>query len=110
MTLDAFLTLFPEFADTNAVLVQGKLNLAAARMGGPDGSVWGATASPGQPPTLADAAQGNLAAHLLMSSPFGVSTLLAQPNDGSGKTAYLEAFLEFEQAVAGGIACAGVVI
>jgi hypothetical protein len=110
VTLDAFLTLFPEFVETNPILVQGKLQLAAARMGGPDQTVWGPTASPGNPPTLADAAQANLAAHYLMSTPAGVSTLLAQPKDGSGSTTYLQVFLEYEQAVAGGIACAGVVI
>lgn len=98
-----FLKLFPEFAETNPLLVSAKLQLAAARMGGPDYSVWGPPSStPGVTPSLADTAQGNLAAHLLMTSPFGTSTLLVQKKGDSSKTAYLEAFEELELAVAGG--------
>jgi len=107
VTPATFLQLFPEFQETNALLIQGKLTLAAARMGGPDYTVWGPPANPAtNPPTIADSAQCLLAAHYLMTSPFGVSTLMAQPKSGNSKTPYLEQFEELEQAVAGGFAVA----
>ena len=112
LTPAAFLQLFPEFAgQTNPLLVQAKLQLAAARMGGPDYTVWGQPSlTPGATPSIADQAQAYLAAHLLMASPFGTSTLLAQPKDGSGKSEYLRAFEELELSVAGGFAVAGSVV
>jgi hypothetical protein len=116
VTLQQFLQLFPEFRETDAVLVTGKLDLAAARMGGPDPSVWPPFSTPTVPPaspaqpTVTDMAQANLAAHYLMTSPFGVSTLMVAPKGGkaSNRTAYLDAYDELEQAVAVPFLVAGV--
>lgn len=103
----AFVQLFPEFAETNALLIAGKLQLAAVRMGGPDSTVWGATAAAGQQPTTADYAQANLAAHMLMASPFGTSTLLAANKGGKASTIYLEEFERMELAMCSGAVVAG---
>jgi hypothetical protein len=102
-----FVQLFPEFAETNAILVAGKLTLAATRMGGPDATVWGPFAQPGQAPTTADLAQANLAAHLLMTSPMGTSTLLAANTGGKVSTAYFEEFERLELAMCSGAVVAG---
>lgn len=113
MTPNDFFLNFPEFKDTDPVLVAAKLNEAATRMGGPDATVWGAFATPtpataASGPTkmnIADIAQGNLAAHYLISSPFGTEMRLEA---GDGSSTYLRKFEELEQAVAGGFVVAGV--
>ena len=111
-----FILLYPEFSETNPLLIQGKLLLAAARMGGPDFTIWGQPATPTtpptppNPPTLVDMAQASYAAHLLMTSPFGTSTLLVQPQSKSSRTPYLDQFEELELAVAGGFQVAGRVV
>jgi hypothetical protein len=91
-----FTRLFPEFAQTDAVLRQAKLLEAATRMGGPDATVWGPFAAPGTPPFIADTAQGNLAAHYLIASPFGGPTRL---NPKSGRSTYLDKYEELERIV-----------
>ena len=108
MTPATFVALFPEFVETNAVLISGKLQLAAVRMGGPDTTVWGAFASAGQAPTIADLAQANLAAHMLWTSPTGTSTLLAASKGGKVSDTYLEEFERLELAMCSGPVTAGV--
>lgn len=121
MTPNDFLLNFPEFKGTDRLLIAAKLNEASARMGGPDQSIWGAYAMPTPatqsggptqaggptPMTIADMAQGNLAAHYLIISPFG-SELRLEP--GNGESSYYAKFEELQQAVAGGFAVAGVVV
>lgn len=109
MTPAAFLQSFPEFADTSSVLVNAKLMQAAAMMGGPDNTVWPAFALPGQPMTLSDVAQGNLAAHYLALSPFGTEMRL-KTRQGSGdgvKTTYWTVWQDCADAVVGGFVVAG---
>lgn len=122
MTPQDFLLNFPEFRETDKDLVAAALNRAAAEMGGPDFSVWGNFATPTPPtpwsnpqqgggptvPTQADLAHGNMAAHILVSSPFGTEMRLAP--GGSGRSSYLEAFERIMFARCGGIGVAGVVI
>lgn len=109
MTKTQFLQSFPEFRDTDPILIDAKLAQASARMGGPDVTIWGAFSTPGAQLMLADIAQGNLAAHYLVRSPFGTQ-LSADKNSSGGSTSYLEVFLECEQAVAGGFAVSGWVV
>jgi len=78
------------------MLITAKLQLAAARMGGPDFSVWPAFDTTGSAPSMTDLAQGNLAAHYLISSPFGTETRL-DPKDGG--SVYLDAFNDAQEAV-----------
>ena len=111
MTPAIFLQIFPEFAKVDGVLISGKLALAAAEMGGPDFSIWGNFATPGGVPTQADMAHGNLAAHYLMTSPFGTSTLLVTPTKGGdGSTPYMQAFERIQLARCGGFVVAGSVV
>ena len=79
LTPAAFLQLFPEFAgQTNALLVAAKLQLAAARMGGPDYTVWGQPSlTPGATPTIADQAQGYLFLFAKLAG-LGAGTVQAQ--------------------------------
>ena len=107
MQVATFVQLFPEFAETNAIAVAGKLTLAATRMGGPDTTVWGSFAPAGAQPAFADYAQANLAAHLLMTSPTGTSTLLAANQGGKVSTAYFEEFERLELAMCSGAVVAG---
>jgi len=121
MTPNDFMLNFPEFNRTDRLLVAAKLNMAAARMGGPDVGVWGPFAQPSAaiqsggptvpggptPMTIADMAQGNLAAHYLVTSPFGTELRL---EPGNGRSSYLDAFDELCQCVAGGFLVSGVVI
>lgn len=86
MDVVRFLQAFPEFEKTSPEYVEAKLAEASASMGmngtGGGGAVWGSFASPGKPLTLADIYQGNFAADLLWSSPFGASTLMVSQNNG----------------------------
>jgi hypothetical protein len=100
-----FLQLFPEFGDTDRVLVQSKLTQAAIRMGGPDTGVWGSlSAGSGNALTQADLAQGNLAAHYLITSPFGTAQRL---DPDKGKSTYYEAYEEIELASCSGFIVSG---
>ena len=54
--------------------------------------------------SLVDSAQGNLAAHYLISGPFG--TQLRLDPKGNGNSMYMEAFRDLELSVAGGFAVA----
>lgn len=108
MDRGTFLTHFPEFKNTDSRLVDAKLAAAAARMGGPDASIWGGPTAPGQPLTRADLAQGNLAAHYLVTTPFGTEFKLS--DDGGKKTPYLDAFEDLQLSAAGGFACSGFVV
>jgi hypothetical protein len=106
----AFLQSFPEFEETRASLILAKLAEAAARMGGPNTSVWGSFAAqpvatmlatlplPPVPMLLADIAQGYLAAHLLLTSPYG-SEMTLDPKS-KGRSSYLDRFEELESGVA----------
>lgn len=105
MDLGTFKMHFPEFRETDPQLIVAKLQAAAARMGGPDSSVWGSFAASGQNPTLADIAQGNLAAHYLIKSPFG--TEMRKADDDSSGSSYFDVFEELQEAVAGGGIVAG---
>lgn len=69
MNIDQFLISFPEFADTDADLVNAKLVEAGNEL---DSEMWG---------TNFDAAQGYLAAHKLALSPMGQNARLL-PLDG----------------------------
>ncbi len=116
MTPAAFLQCFPEFEGVSPTLIGAKLAMAATRMGmaGDGVNVWGPFAPQTNTPSLAsmalaDVAQGNLAAHYLIASPMGASTLLVANKAGKSSSFYLEAFGELEQGVAGGFAVAGVV-
>ena len=104
MNPSQFVQQFPEFSQTDPPLIAAKLALAAVRMGGPDVTVWGPLAQPGQPITRADLAQGYLAADALITSPFGAPTSLAKK---VGKSSYREEFEELELAAAGGFVVAG---
>jgi len=104
MTPAAFSVAFPEFGNTSAVLVQSRLQFAAARLGGPDFSIWPPFGLPGQLPSLTDLAQGHLAAHYLQSSAFGTETRL-KPSES--KTSYWEVFEDCCLCVAGGFIVAG---
>jgi len=109
LTPAAFLQSFPEFADSSSVLVQQKLLQSAAMMGGPDNTVWPAFAKPGQPMTISDVAQGNLAAHYLALSPFGTEMRL-KPRAGEGdtvKTTYWTVWQDCCDVVVGGFVVAG---
>ena len=108
MTPASFLQFFPEFEQTSPTLVAAALARAAAHMGGPDTTVWGPLGTASSPPsvaamTQADIAQGNLAAHYLVASPFGTSTLLVAPKSGKSSSIYLETFEDIQA----GVACAG---
>ena len=110
MTPATFIAHFPEFTETDPGLVSACLARAAARMGGPDGSVWPSFSSVAGTLSLADLAQGNLAAHYLWSSPFGAATMLAA-SDPKGNAApsspYWPVWEECCDAVAGGFIVAG---
>ena len=112
MNRSMFLAHYPEFLDTDARLVDAKLAQAAARMGGPDTSVWGSFAAPTTPPagppqpTIADLAQGNLAAHLLVTTPFGTAFKLDDAAAGK-KTPYWAEYEVLLESVAGGAIVAG---
>lgn len=109
---DFFLN-FPEFVGTDELLVAAKLNMASAHMGGPDQSVWGSYATPTPAvktsgptvPTTADLAQGNYAAHLIITSPLGMNLRL---KTGNGKDTYLLEFERLLEEVAGGFITAGI--
>ena len=108
MTPDVFLQSFEEFVQVSPIVVQAKLLQAAARMGGastgePDPTVWGPVASLGQNPTIADIAHGNLAAHYLITSPYGAPMRLK----GSKGSTYLDVFNDLELSVAGGFIVSG---
>jgi hypothetical protein len=110
MTPAAFLACYPEFRRTDPTLVTAKLTQAAAQMGGPDPTVWGPfadVAQPGQPQgqTIADVAHGALAAHLLITSPFGTDMRLDPKS--KGRSSYLDVFDEMRLAVASGPQVAG---
>jgi hypothetical protein len=113
MNAAQFIVAFPEFFDTQSPLIQAKLNLAAARMGGPDVNTWGAFTSspaPNAPLTQADYAQGYLAADLLHRSPFGTATAmvsLSGKGADNGSSIYREMFEEIELAMCQGPITAG---
>lgn len=107
-----FLAAFPEFRDTDPTLIAAKLAQAAARMGGPDPGVWGGSSpdATGASMTLADSAQGYLAAHLLKTSPMGTQLRQSGEGKGDGKTGYLRCFedlLETAVAMSGSFVVAG---
>lgn len=109
MTPAAFLQSYPEFFETSPTLVNAKLQMAAARMGGPDNAVWPAFATTGQLMTISDVAHGALAAHYLAISPFGTEMRL-KPRAGSGdevRTTYWTVWQECCDIVAGGFVVAG---
>jgi hypothetical protein len=115
MTPAAFFASFPEFQDTDAIIVAAKLQAAATRMGmaGDGINVWGPfapAAAPGQPQsqTTADLAQGNLAAHYLVSSPFGTNMRLDPKSNG--RSIYLDVFEDLMYSVCGGFAVAGITV
>ena len=105
MNAATFLAFFQEFRDTDPTIVTSKLVQASVRMGGPDTTIWGSYAAPGQTPTQADIAQGNLAAHYLYMSPFGTSLRLADPDND--KTPYWDVFIELARALSVGPIVAG---
>jgi hypothetical protein len=106
VTPAAFNQNFPEFiaGGTSPVLILAKLNQAAARMGGPDFSVWPQFAQPGALPSLSDIAHGNLAAHYIQSAAFGTETRL-KPSES--KTGYWEVWEDCCDSVAGGFITSG---
>lgn len=106
MTPPVFRQHFPEFARVSPPLIAAKLAIAAAKMGGPDVTVWGPFAPAGAPPTLADAAHGYLAADLVWNSPNGGATLLTTQK-GDRKSHYRKEFEELETAVCHGPLVAG---
>jgi len=79
MNIDQFLTAFPEFADTDASLVNAKLVEASLELDLTN--TWGPFSTPGQPQTVADTAHGYLTAHKLALSPMGQNARLI-PQDG----------------------------
>lgn len=106
---------FPEFRDTDQTMIAAKLNAASARMGmsGDGQNIWGPfapIAAPGTPQsmTIADWAQGNLAAHYVITSPFG--TALRLDPKSNGRSSYLLVFEDLELSVAGGFLCAGAIV
>jgi hypothetical protein len=94
---------FPEFAQSDQTYVTAKLSEAAVRMGGNivagPARIWGCFAPSGSPPTIADMAQGNLAAHYLISGPYG--TELRLDPKGNGRSQYLDKYEELERAQCG---------
>ncbi len=78
LDLAAFRVRFPEFTNVDSVLLQGKLDDAAARLSAP---VFGARANE---------AHGWLAAHLAASAPWGAQARLQGTTDGS--TVYSAAY------------------
>lgn len=107
-----FLSLFPEFRDIDARLIDAKLAEAAASMGGPDTSVWGSFAptspapAPCPAPTLADVAHANLAADFLWTSPGGAPFAL-DPKTLGQTSPYALRFQTLLESVAGGGLVAG---
>jgi hypothetical protein len=87
-----FVQHFPEFRDVDATLIEAKLAEASSRMGLPGNeATWGCFATQGQPAKIADTAQGNLAADILITSPTGGATLMVA--DKSGKpSVYRQAY------------------
>ncbi len=114
LTVQQFFLGWPEFADTNPLYVSACLGRAASRMGGPDYTVWGQPTTTTTPPlpmaalSLVDSAQGNLAAHYLISGPYG--TNLRLDPGGDGKSSYYREFEDLELSVAGGFAVASRVV
>jgi hypothetical protein len=114
LTVQQFFLGWPEFYETNPAFVLACLGRAATRMGGPDYTIWGNPTTVSVPPaapaalTIADSAQGYLAAHYLISGPYG--TNLRLDPKGNGKSMYLREFEELELAVAGGFAVASRVV
>ncbi len=87
LTYDAFITRFPEFADTDMSLVNATLNDAALEI---DVRVWGPIAATGQ---------GYLTAHRLALSPFGQAARLIATD---GKTTYDTFFQKLVRKVSSG--------
>lgn len=78
---------FPEFANTNAALVESRIAQAEARI---DAAVWGARAADG---VL------YLAAHLLATSPYGQQARLSSKD---GSSTYLVEYVRLQREVAAG--------
>jgi hypothetical protein len=78
LTLEAFLTRFPEFKSADTALVMANLNDAALMI---DSGVWGVQAAVGH---------GFLTAHRLALSPFGQQArlVLSDKKGGAPKTTY----------------------
>ena len=83
MDVATFQRTFPEFQQTDAGLIQAKLNEAALEIGR---AAFGSFAASGSPITLADKAQAYLAAHLLTQNPLGQATRSAPDK---GESVYL---------------------
>ena len=86
MNLAAFRSTFPEFQSATDVMVQSRLDQAAARM---DLAIWG---------TRYEEGHGLLAAHLLALSPYGQ---MARMVSKSGTSTYGDQFRELQTIVAG---------
>ena len=107
MDQTTFVQSFPEFRRVDPSIVASKLAFAAAKMGGPDFTVWPPFATAGQAPSLSDVAHGYLTAHLLQTAPFGAPTRL-EPQGTDGRSTYLAEYEDICQAVGGGFIVAGV--
>lgn len=96
-TVDTFRTAFPEFASTDAGLVQAKLTEAALSI---DPNVWRLKATVGQ---------GYLAAHLITLSPKGQNArMVVTTKEGTqATTTYWGHFKRLQREVTRGMAVAG---
>ena len=95
MDLAGFVAEFPEFADTNPVVVQAKLD-EAARWMDRSSQGWGPFGTTSMASTNADDGQKYLAAHIIAQMPFGASTRM-EPT--KGQTTYGDRYIELRDSL-----------
>lgn len=94
MDINGFFSRFPELAGANKALVGACLD-EAKRWIGTD--VWGSFGTTSLATTQADDGQKYVAAHLIATSPLGLSTLNIPNKDG--RTQYLDRFEELQSSL-----------
>lgn len=102
MDVAGFKAFFPEFAQTDTVIVQGALG-EASRMISTD--AWGPFGTTSAASTKADDGQKWLAGHILATTPFGQATRL---EPGKDDTIYFKRYAELRDSLGFGFVVAGV--
>lgn len=95
MDARGFMAEYPEFSQTDPVLIAAKL-AEAARWMDSSANIWGPFGTSSMAATKADDGQKHYAAHLLSQHPFGGATRL---EPGKGRTTYLERFEELRDSL-----------